>query len=230
MKIHRLLVILLLSIMNLLEARYYSQSGQDQYLNEKIFQGKRNGVFVDIGAHDGVTLSNTFFFESELGWSGICVEPIPVIFQQLEKNRSSICVQGCIGDTNKKDKFLYITSDSEYTRMLSGILSEYDPRHLARIDLELQLFGGEKQIIEIDCYRLDTILKAHNIHHIDYLSVDVEGSEMKVLRSIDFAAITIDVITIENNYGEKDIELFLIARGYKHLTKLEGDDIYIRTR
>ena len=57
---------------------YYSQLGQDRFLNENYFKNKLTGTFVDIGAHDGNTYSNSKFFEN-LGWSGLCVEPIPNI-------------------------------------------------------------------------------------------------------------------------------------------------------
>lgn len=54
-------------------------------MNERFFKNLKNGVFFDIGAHDGVSLSNTYFFEKELGWSGICLEPIPEVFERLKK-------------------------------------------------------------------------------------------------------------------------------------------------
>src|SRR5260221_7249446 len=83
---------------------YYSQCGQDQFLYENFFRTKREGVFVDIGAHDGIFYSNTKFFE-ELGWQGLCIEPIPEVFEQLKKNRKAICIQGCISDQVGKSSF-----------------------------------------------------------------------------------------------------------------------------
>ena len=56
---------------------FFSQTGQDRLLFEHFFRGKRNGVFVDVGAYDGTTFSNTLFFERSMGWSGLCVEPLP---------------------------------------------------------------------------------------------------------------------------------------------------------
>ena len=57
-------VIAVLSI----ESKYYSQFKQDNYLNNNFFKDKRDGIFVDIGAHDGIKLNNTYFFEKELNW------------------------------------------------------------------------------------------------------------------------------------------------------------------
>jgi len=54
--------------------------GQDVFVAE-LLSFKKNGVFVDIGANDGVTISNTWYFEKELGWDGIAIEPIPQIYE-----------------------------------------------------------------------------------------------------------------------------------------------------
>lgn len=70
--------------------KYYSQYKQDEILNNQIFRNFRNGVFLDIGAHDGETLSNSLFFEEELGWSGICFEQIPEIFEKLKQRRKIV--------------------------------------------------------------------------------------------------------------------------------------------
>ena len=54
--------------------------------NKKIFKNKRDGFFLDIGANDGITLSNSYFFEKELGWKGICFEPLKNAFQKLQND------------------------------------------------------------------------------------------------------------------------------------------------
>jgi hypothetical protein len=80
--------------------------------------------------------------ERERGWTGICIEPLPDIFAELQKNRRCICVQACIGNREEREvEFLAVQSEATRTRMLSGVLSEYDPRHLARVDDELNEFG-----------------------------------------------------------------------------------------
>eukprot|EP00966_Prymnesium_polylepis_P102672 2378404-Prymnesium_polylepis.1 len=54
---------------------YKGQEGQDKWVDQHIFRGRRGGVFVDLGCYDGVTYSNTWYFERVLNWSGVCVEP-----------------------------------------------------------------------------------------------------------------------------------------------------------
>ena len=67
----------------------YSQHGQDLYVYETFFKNSAaKGCFVEIGAYDGVTLSNTLLFERHLGWSGLCIEPLPSAFEKLRTNRS----------------------------------------------------------------------------------------------------------------------------------------------
>jgi hypothetical protein len=61
---------------------FYSQYGQDIFISG-LFQGKKDGVFVDIGAYDGIIMSNTYYLERELGWTGVCVEADKEIYERL---------------------------------------------------------------------------------------------------------------------------------------------------
>ena len=66
--------------------RSYSQLGQDLTVL-KFYNDKRDGYFIELGASDGITLSNTYLLEKEFGWKGICAEPVPVKYEALCKNR-----------------------------------------------------------------------------------------------------------------------------------------------
>ena len=69
----------------------YSQLGQDLEVI-KFYNNKENGFFIEIGASDGIILSNTYLLETQYKWKGICYEPIPNNFKKLVKNRpNSIC-------------------------------------------------------------------------------------------------------------------------------------------
>lgn len=205
------------------KATYYSQSGQDRYLYTTFFKNKKSGFFVEIGAHDGVTYSNTLFFEKHLGWNGICIEPIPDIFKKLEKNRSCICIHGCITNKSGVAAFLKITG---YSEMLSGLIENYDPRHLQRIEHELEKYGGSKEIIPVQCYVLNDLVEEYNIDHIDYLSIDTEGNELDILKSINFEKILIHIIGVENNYHEPHIRNLLESKGYQFVAKIGADEMY----
>jgi len=202
--------------------QFYSQFYQDQYVYENFFQDKTEGVFIDIGAHDGIAFSNTKFFE-EQGWTGICIEPIPEVFDRLKTNRSAICIQGCIADSRGTGLFLKCEG---YTEMLSGLYKNYHPEHLERIKNEQKIYGGTTELIEVQLYKLNDLLKEHHMFHVDYLTIDTEGNELDILKSIDFDRFDIDVIDVENNYNDKTLSNFLISKGYKEITKLGCDTIF----
>ncbi len=208
------------------EKKFYSQYQQDQYIYENFFKNKQNGVFVDIGAHDGISLSNTYFFEKTMGWTGICVEPIPEVYNRLKNNRNCLCVQGCIFDKRESVPFLKI---SGWAEMLSGIIENYDPHHVKRIQWEIDLNGGQSEVINVKCYNLMQLLLDNHIQHIDYLSIDTEGGELGILQSIDFSRIDIDVIEVENNYLGP-FQAFLEPLGYKKICDLGPDEIYRKTK
>lgn len=204
-------------------APYYSQCGQDKYVNEVLLHNKRNGIFVDIGAHDGISYSNTYYFEKELGWTGICIEPHPDRFAELEKNRSATCIKACVANFTGTADFLKISGGPE---MLSGLVNSYDSRHQQRIKDELVQRGGSQETIKADVFMLNEILQKHGIKHIDLLSVDTEGSEWDIIKSIDFEKFDIDVIVVENNFGERKIYDFLTQHGYRCVASLGGDQVY----
>ena len=204
-----------------------SQLGQDRVVDEYL-HGKRNGVFVDIGAYDGVTFSNTLMLERDRGWTGLCIEPLPDVFAQLRKNRGCICVQACMGNREEHAvEFLAVQSEAFRARMLSGVLTEYDPRHLARVDIEINEFGGSKAVIPVPMRHLHGLLHEHGIGNVDYLSIDTEGSELLILRSTILAAIGNPCITVENNYDDPYIDAVLTDQGYRLHTRIEWDRFYV---
>lgn len=206
-------------------APYFSQAGQDKYLIENIFKGKKKGVFFDIGAHDGISYSNTYYFEKELGWVGICVEPQDEIYEQLEKNRTCCCVKGCVYNQTGLSPFVQVNGPSD---MLSGLLDTYDPKHHQRVETEVTLLGGSKEILKVATYTFNDLCEKYNITHFDFVSIDTEGSEEAIVKSIDFDKVTIDVFTIENNYKENGIKKFLLNKGYELYHSIGPDDIYVR--
>lgn len=206
---------------------YYSQCGQDKIIHEKLFWDYKSGVFVDIGAHNGITFNNTYFFEKELGWTGICVEPIPEVFTKLSANRKCHCLQGCISDRAGREKFFRVSSPVAHVEMLSGLAKKYHPTQLERLSCELSLNGGLIQPIEVPCYVLNDVLKKNKINHVNLLSIDTEGGEFDILSSIDFSQYQIDVITVEDNYSDSRFVPFLEEKGYQLLQCVEQDLLFV---
>jgi len=191
----------------------YSQYGQDTLLNKLINQ--RNGFFIDIGAHDGISFSNSYLFETELEWNGICIEPLPNIFKKLEKNRKCILENCAISDVEGVMDFVSINGLNAAGEMLSGFNRENYAKSI----------GRPYEIIKVNTFRLDTILNKHNVKYADFCSIDTETTEMSVLKSIDWNNYQIKYICIERNGRDKEIIDFLKPYGYVYVIDIVGDII-----
>ncbi|MHA1696289.1 MAG: FkbM family methyltransferase [Candidatus Helarchaeota archaeon] len=204
--------------------KYYSQYGQDKFLNEKIFVDNKKRFFLELGADDGIENSNTLFFEKEKKWNGICIEPREIAFLKLRKNRNCICEKICITDKNTKKDFLEINGSSS---QLSGLYDKFDKTHLQRINRKTIKDKLENKVIQVECLTLNQVLGKHKINKVDYLSLDVEGGELDILKSINFNLINISVISVENNYCDVNIQKFLEKNNYTLIKRIKIDEIYI---
>ena len=100
--------------------------------------------------------------------------------------------------------------------MLSGIKKNFDTRHLQRLEYENKEYGSTTEVIKVNTKKLETIFDENNILHINYLSIDVEGAEFEVIKSINFDKVFIDVIGFENNYNDVSIPIikYLETKGF----------------
>jgi len=186
-------------------------------------QGKRDGVFFDVGAFDGVALSNTYALERRYGWTGVAVEPSPSTYAMLQRNRDCIVINGCIAATPGVARFLHIEGCAA---MLSGVVEHYDPQHLRRIEREMRVGGGEKQEVAVPCFTINEIADRHGLKTIDYLSIDTEGGELAILQSIDFGRLDVNLITVENNYGDLGFRRLLRRSGFRLIARIVCDEVY----
>jgi len=184
---------------------YYSQDKQDIILEEHIFKGYKNGFFVDVGANDGIYISNTLYFERNNNWSGINIEPIKKLYDKLVINRpNSININCAIYSNDGETDFI---CNSGYTEPLSGIKDTYDGRHLQRVNKENKQNNSSTELIKVNTKRLETIFDEYNVKQINYLSIDIEGAEFAAIKSINFDKVFIDVISFENNYNDVSIPI-----------------------
>jgi len=184
---------------------FNSQDNQDKYLETNIFKGYKNGFFVDVGAHDGVSINNTLYFDKNNNWTGINIEPIKSVYDRLVSNRpNNINLNCAVCNKDGETEFLCNTG---YTEMISGIKDTFDQRHLQRLENENRQMGSTTQVITVNTKKLETICDEHNISHIHYLSIDVEGAEFEVIKSINFDKVFIDVIGFENNYNDVSVPI-----------------------
>jgi FkbM family methyltransferase len=197
-----------------------SQLGQDKWV-ARHFQHKRGGFFVDIGAHDGKSLSNTWPLEKHLGWRGICAEPLETKFAKLVAARpASTCVRACLYDKDGETVDFQVDEHSREDGMFSGVKQDLTHRGIAG------------SVVKLQTTSLQTLLDEHRAPaQIDFLSLDTEGSELKILRGLDWTVYSFGVISVEHNYHQparSQIGAFLSARGYRLAQDLAWDDLYVR--
>ena len=194
--------------------QYYSQALQDYFLDSFVFRKKEGGFFVDIGGNDPVSINNTYFFEKSRGWKGLAFEPITTQREKWKISRKTECLPYALGSR---------TGEAEFC--------EYDAHYMSGFSDEVDYNGTVKSHYSVPVRRLADILEERGIKHIDFISLDVEGAEMDVLRGIDFSKVEIDCFTIENNKGwdrEKRLRKFMIDAGYKIKAKLWLDEVWVK--
>ena len=199
-------------------SKYYASYELDKFVKETFFPKKLNGYFIDIGSHNGVDMNNTYYFENE-GWDGICFEPIPKIFQELKLNRKCKLVNKAISDKNGISKFFAIEG---YSDMLSGLVDNYNDTHIIRINDEIEKYNQSFDYIDVECATFD---KEVNRTDIDILSIDTEGSELAILKSIDFKKYNINTMIIEYNYHNQDLINLINDNGFQIVNKIGVDII-----
>jgi len=209
----------------IMSMKFYSQYKQDEWLYENHFKDKTNGTFLEIGADDGVDKSNTKFFE-ELGWSGMCIEASPTRFKLLEKNRTCVCENYAVSDSIDKVQFMDI---SGWGKGLSGIVDKYDDQHKQRIESEvLHPLNSGRKVVTVNTELLSNLLDKHDIKKIDFCTIDTEGGEYDIIKTIDFDKYNINIIIVENNYQDTDVNKLLTAKGYRKIHTLAIDDVYMK--
>jgi FkbM family methyltransferase len=195
---------------------YYAFNGVDKYISETFFKNKKDGYFVDIGAHDGISGNNTFYFENA-GWNGICFEPIPEVFQKLKENRKCLLKNKALSDIEGTEQFFLIEG---YSEMLSGLVKEYPDQHIIRINNEIQQHNQSFDYIDVNSSIFN---KEVDRTDIDLLSIDTEGAEFTILKTIDFQKYNINVMVIEYNYHNQELINFLHNNGFDIVKQIEID-------
>lgn len=181
-------------------------TNNDRWIVEHVFPNERDRYFVEAGACNGIQASSCYVLEKYLHWRGICIEPNDDFFQELIINRPhSICVNQCLAE--QTGKVTYIQGDrTKINPMLGGIKSnlvKYRHNHQ-----EVMANGREitKEAISLS----DLCQKYHTPPVIDYLAMDIEGSELPVLATFPFEEYKILAISIEGIHCND----LLVTKGY----------------
>jgi FkbM family methyltransferase len=201
-----------------------SQHNIEQYI-DKFFPEK--GFFLEIGCWDGEHISQTAFLEREKGWQGICVDPFPRNFQ----NRSCCVCDRAISKDGQDREFIKVTIDRRYGGDVS-YFSGFKDNIKAHWDLISEHCDYTTEVVKT--ITIDQLYESFNLpQYIEFLSVDTEGSELEIFRSIDFKKYEFGLIVFEHNRDQEAIKLIgnlLSENGYILYKALDIDDIYINKK
>lgn len=198
---------------------FYATYGEDRYLWE-LFGGKSEGFFVDVGAGNGVAGSVSYVFELA-GWEGICVEPHPQLYLECLRHRArsrvlhvALSRRGSWSIGN----FVVLLGNEE------GSFLATQTSLLERLKREGKRFAQTAVPVAF----LDLFLEAHSVP-VDFVHVDVNGSEVDVLDGFDVARFRPRVLLVADYSGGSDprIEDGMARAGYRRKARIAHKDVYL---
>lgn len=206
-------------------ARYYAQMNIDKII-ENSFPKNYIGSCIEVGAIDGIRDSNTYYFE-KLGWQCMCVEPVPYHWPALRAQRSN-ATSYAISSKNEDNVDFNIA-------MLDNI-----PRcGVTGLEVDQSLYQTHKQlpglsnlsieVIKVNTRRLDWCINQYFYRDtIDFITIDVEGTELDVLKSFNVEQFNTKIFVIENNHNDPSIEQYMNQFGYYKCLRMFINDFYIK--
>jgi len=223
---------------NSLKGQYGQPYGVEDILKEhklwkKIKKRKKQpGFFIEAGACGGEHLSNSLYFEVKHNWTGLLAEPSPDFHDQLiKKNRKAWILPHCLSTTRKVE-----TVEFDAAKFNGGIIQ---PDKILPSDLGREVPRTEEKrwgkTITAQCFPLQSVLVALGNPIVDYFSLDVEGSEFPILKSLDWDNVNISIISVEMNHAGdifegtfQDIRDFMDSKGYAFVGTIKIDDIFLK--
>jgi FkbM family methyltransferase len=174
--------------------------------------GSRKGYFVEVGANEPRVRSQTFHLE-QAGWTGVLIEPQPALAARLRAERSAqVFAVACSSPANA-GKMLPLH--------IAGPLSSLDRERMAP-------GATPETVIDVPLRTLDSVLEeAGTPAGFDFLSIDVEGHELEVLRGFDIARWRPRLILLEDHVGDLSKHRFLTAAGYRIVRRYENNGWYV---
>jgi FkbM family methyltransferase len=210
--------------------RYWGLGNLDKKLISII--GTERGFFVELGANDGISQSNTKHLEMFHGWRGVRIEPYPGNYRKLSRTRSSsshFVNAACVSFEFPKDE-MELTYSNLMTTPMEGSSDVADRKlHAESGKKWLRVRETVKTFLAKARTLTSILIEAKAPPVIDLLSLDVEGGEIEVLRGVDHATYRFKWILVESR-DEKRIAEYLEGQGYSFHSKLTGHDFLFRNR
>lgn len=200
------------------EREWFSQVGQDRRLAAQLTSPK--GFFIESGAADGETNSNSLHFERK-GWTGLLIEPGPNTFPMLlAKKRKAYTYNGALSTTGKPGKMYLRLEDC-------GVTSD---KQSTDGECSMLVDGPGENVTEIEVAPAADLLKCLGRTTVDFWSLDVEGVESQILESFPFNDIEVGMLLVEMNKSEKNnrnIVNALSSHGFQECGRTSLDRIYV---
>jgi FkbM family methyltransferase len=156
---------------------------EEEWIIRDFFQDKRNGVFVDVGANDYKYLSNTYYLETVLGWSGLAIEPQVSFEDAYRKNRPrSRFLPFFVSDASNEEATMYYTKDNL-------LVTSSDKSFVERY--------GKATELKTPTITMDDLLTREHIDTFDFLNMDIELAEPKALKGFDIERFRPALVCIE---------------------------------
>jgi len=201
--------------------RYYALNDLDKKLEKYI--NYNNGYYVELGSFDGITQSNTFYYEKNKNWKGLLIEPIKHKFDICKKNRSKknkFYNGACVSFKYKEKKIKLIYSN---LKSFAPSLVEYR-KYNKQLNKPELLLGEKNFSFESNVSTLSNLFKKYKSpKKMDLLSLDTEGAEFEVLKGIDYKKYSFRYLLIETSKFKK-LKTFLSHKNYMFVKKLSNHD------
>lgn len=194
-------------------------------LLEYVLRYNKNSFFVEAGAHDGITQSNTLVLEKEFGWNGLLIEPSPGLVQQCKYNRNVIIENSAlVGPDYNNDTVTGNFLSNSCTSCINK-----SPDYFTNNELQIDKINNQTTV---HANTFDNIFNKYDIKHIDFLSLDVEGYELDALKGIDFNKTNITLILVETAnrpFYQKLVRDYMYDNNYNFIERISGnDDLFLK--
>jgi FkbM family methyltransferase len=205
------------------ERQYYGLDGLDQKLEAYLDFDK--GVFVEAGANDGLTQSNTAYFEQCRGWRGMLVEPIPELAAKCRANRPACIVENCALVPFAAHKNPVAMTYCGLMSVIDGGWSDPSAEQ-AHVEIGRKIQELETYQVDVPGRSLSSLLDRHRLSRVDLLSLDVEGYERQALEGLDFSRHRPNFILVEARFRAEIDEVLLPL--YDVVVQLSHHDVLYR--
>jgi FkbM family methyltransferase len=194
-------------------------------LKDLIKSKYQTGTFLEIGCWDGVNISNTYELEQE-GWSGVCVDPFP---RNFEKRSCQLIQTAIVGEKCGTKKFLKVSIDRAHGGDVS-YFSGWAETVWNNLNIsKLIIDSCDFEIVDVERTTFTELMQMTGRAHFDFLSIDTEGSELEIIKGIDFDKYSFGFISVEHNYNfdkKQAIRSIMFDNGYDLVLELPIDDLF----